>query len=501
MNGVEDTPGAGQSSPLGSQRAGEFVGRLWLAPGPRALELAAVLEALAPGSTVALADLYDLPQTPIATTGADTLVVDADHLALEDIGWIRRQLALGRLGGVVAVGIDPGASVARALRSLPHARWAPSPPDLDELKRWLPRGAGQSPIAGPTSAARESASATSLPTRAPSAESSAESSSQSSTESSAARFAAAQPSAQAPASSAHGDAERAALTLGRDQVAVLADISQRLELAFFALREAGRGHPAELEAAQVELRRLLRFTRSLACLAAPPPRGDDEFDVAGLLEELLATLTLRGRKGPRFQPTSGSGGRPSVEFVARADRAAVTMALETVLTLARLCSSGGDTVRVSYAPINGSALAIAVDFPAGPLHDIEPRRVLDAGVLRERLPELDPSELAAATAILHSQGGVLEFAAAGEGQLSARLRLPLERTYQRAKSGAAPAGSSGASVSVQSGGQAGSPDLLRPVEPTAARHAARPAAGEGPSASDAPARPARGSSRGDDPFA
>lgn len=489
MNGVEDTPGAGQSSPLGSQRAGEFVGRLWLAPGPRALELAAVLEALAPGSAVALADLYDLPQTPIATTGADTLVVDADHLALEDIGWIRRQLALGRLGAVVAVGIDPGASVARVLRSLPHSRWAPSPPDLDELKRWLPRGARPSASTGPTGAPRESASATSQLTHAPSAESGA------------ARYAAAPPSAHAPVSSAHGDAERAALTLGRDQVAVLADISQRLELAFLALREAGRGHPAELEAAQVELRRLLRFTRSLACLAAPPPRGDDEFDVAGLLEELLATLTLRGRKGPRFQPTSGSGGRPSVEFVARADRAAVTMALETVLTLARLCSSGGDTVRVSYAPINGSALAIAVDFPAGPLHDIEPRRVLDAGVLRERLPELDPSELAAATAILHSQGGVLEFAAAGEGQLSARLRLPLERTYQRAKSGATSAGSTGASVSVQSGGQPGNPDLLRPVEPAATRHAARPTAGDSPSASDTPARPARGSSRGDDPFA
>ncbi len=488
MNGVDETPGAGRPSPLGSQLAREGVGRVWFAPGPRAAELAAVLAALAPGACGLLSDLYELP--PSSAAGADTLVVDADHFALEDIGWIRRQLTLGRLGGVVAVGNDPGAAVARALRGLSSTRWSQWPPDLEEFKRWA---AGNSGAAPGTSGARPAALALSRFEPDP-ASARAESLERGERNSPAAPAAlpevAPSPlssplaSTLVPSPSDASSAARLPLALGRDQVAVLADISQRLELAFLALREAGRGQAAELQAAQVELRRLLRFTRSLACLAAPPPRGDDEFDVAGLLEELLATLTLRGRKGPRFQPTSGAGGRPAVEFVARADRAAVTMALETVLTLARLCSSGGDTVRVSYAPVNGSALSIAVDFPAGPLHDVEPGRVLDAGILRERLPELDPSELAAASAILHSQGGRLEFALAGEGQLSARMRLPLERTPQRAP-------------------QAG---VLRPVESPAARaeaggaKAAGGVAG-GVSGAESAARSARGSSRGDDPFA
>ncbi len=461
MNGVDDTPGAGRTSAFGQQLANAEGRRVWFAPGPRAGELAALLAALAPGSCGTLSDLYELPPAPDNAASADSLVVDADHLALEDIGWIRRQLALGRLREVVAVGIDPGSAVARALRGLPSARWSPWPPDIEELKRWRPREA-----AAVSSAAGGSPSAPSARQPAPA-------------HSSAARQDAPPPTGMAPA-------ERTALALGRDQVAVLADISQRLELAFLALREAGRGQSSELESAQVELRRLLRFTRSLACLAAPPPRGDDEFDVAGLLEELLATLTLRGRTGPRFQPATGGGGRPTVEFIARADRAAITMALETVLTLARLCASGGDTVRVSYAPLNGSALSIAVDFPAGPLHDVEPGRVLDASLLRERLPELDPSELAAATAIFRSQGGLLEFAAADDGQLSARVRLPLERTPRRSKQAARADAERSA---------------LRPAEPGAARSSARAVTAESADADEGAARAARGRARGDDPFA
>ena len=82
---------------------------------------------------------------------------------------------------------------------------------------------------------------------------------------------------------------------------MLADVSQRLELAFAALREGGRLTESDLESPSTELRRLMRFTRTLACLSAPPPRGDDTFDLAALIEEQLAALTLRTRKGPRKQ--------------------------------------------------------------------------------------------------------------------------------------------------------------------------------------------------------
>jgi hypothetical protein len=49
-------------------------------------------------------------------------------------------------------------------------------------------------------------------------------------------------------------------------------------------------------------------------------------------------------------------------------------------------------------------------------------------VLRERLPDLGPNELAAASAIVSSQGGALEVATPAEGQLAIRMRLPVERS-------------------------------------------------------------------------
>lgn len=418
-----------------------------------------MLNALRPGCARELNDLYrDLDAGgnagPEGRGGAATrsdgapeaplLLLDSDHVALEDIGWIRHMLATARVGEVVLMGSDPSATVVRQLRGVPRARWCPWPPDLDDLRRLLepapatapsgsqvgvprvsaPRGSepvgsvthGPSPVAGEV-AGRASSERT--PARAeaahvrPAPTSAADSSSA--------------PPATVFATGSVPPPQAISLTVGRDQVAVLADISQRLELAFLALRESGRVSAPDLEGPQVELRRLLRFTRSLACLAAPPPRGADEFDVAAVIEELLATLTLRGRRGPRFQPGAGSGGKAAVEFVVRADRAALTMAFETVLAVARLCSSSGDTVRVAYTPINGSAVAIQVEFPAGPLIGIDPERLLDVGLLRERLPELGPNELAAAGAIVRSQGGEMDFATPSAGQLAVRMRLPVER--------------------------------------------------------------------------
>jgi hypothetical protein len=401
---------------------------LLVAPGPRQAELHAVLSALRPGSCSALEQLYELP-APGARP--PLLLLDCDHGSLEDIGWIRNRVAAGALEAVVGLGTDPANALARAVRRLPGSRFAPWPPDLDELRAWL---AGAEATTGSASAGVAAAAQPRRPDEtAPVPQ--------------AARhqpvpvsFApgASAPAALAPAPVAQveltpaprrGPATLASgLSIGRDQVAVLADISQRLELAFLALRESGRAAEDDLEGPQIELRRLLRFTRSLACLAAPPPRGVEEFDVSGVIEELLTTLTLRGRKGPRFQPAAGAGGRPAVEFIVRADRSALTMAFETVLGVARLCSSGGDTVKVAYTPINGSAVSIGIEFPAGPLQGVAAENVLDVNVLRERLPDLGPNELAAASAIVSSQGGALEVATPAEGQLAIRMRLPVERS-------------------------------------------------------------------------
>lgn len=435
MNGGQNAPEAGGPSPSGvrgfspAARGASAGPRLLVAPGPRQAELFAVLTALRPGSCSALAQLYELP-APGARP--PLLLLDCDHGSLEDIGWIRNRVAAGALEAVVGLGTDPANALARAVRRLPGSRFAPWPPDLDELRAWLtgaeaPAGAAgdfaESGYAGqaeaPPSAPRATGQRPAPADAAPNALAHAPGSAPTS------------PLAQveltpvprrAPAAPAGG------LSIGRDQVAVLADISQRLELAFLALRETGRAAEEDLEGPQIELRRLLRFTRSLACLAAPPPRGVEEFDVSGVIEELLTTLTLRGRKGPRFQPAAGAGGRPAVEFIVRADRSALTLAFETVLGVARLCSSGGDTVKVAYTPINGSAVSIGIEFPAGPLQGVAAENVLDVNVLRERLPDLGPNELAAASAIVSSQGGALEVATPAEGQLAIRMRLPVERS-------------------------------------------------------------------------
>jgi hypothetical protein len=408
--------------------------------------LLAVLTALRPGSASALAQLYELP-TPGARP--PLLLLDCDHASLEDIGWIRNRVAAGALEAVVGLGTDPANALARAVRRLPGSRFAPWPPDLDELRAWLagaetPAGWASGQVSGSASG-QVSGSASGQASWAETAQASPGDEPPAAPRAAAPRPPPVDVAASGSAHPASSIAPRpqveltpaprrapappaSGLSIGRDQVAVLADISQRLELAFLALRETGRAAEEDLEGPQIELRRLLRFTRSLACLAAPPPRGVEEFDVSGVIEELLTTLTLRGRKGPRFQPASGAGGRPAVEFIVRADRSALTLAFETVLGVARLCSSGGDTVKVAYTPINGSAVSIGIEFPAGPLQGVAAENVLDVNVLRERLPDLGPNELAAASAIVSSQGGALEVATPSEGQLAIRMRLPVERS-------------------------------------------------------------------------
>mgnify|MGYP001608912519 CR=1 FL=1 len=338
-----------------------------IAPGTRQAELHAVLTALAStrhGVEVrACADLYELPQRAL---GRGRLIVDAEHVSGEDIGWIRRILA-GRPGyELVVVGNDAGARAARALLGLARARWLALPPDLDQLMELVSGTAASAGVGASTTVAAPIASGALATLVTPAA-----------------------PAAPGPV---------AAFGIAREQVALLADIAQRMELAFAALRESGRLTDADLESPSIEIRRLLRYTRTLSCLLSPPPRGDEQFDLAGLVEEQLAALTLRGRKGPRFQPRSGESAR-SVEFLVRADRAAVALAFEALLQLARHCATAGETVRVVYTPRGTSELLIAIEFPAGPLAGLTSEKLADAAVLRERLPELGPNDLAASAAI------------------------------------------------------------------------------------------------------
>src|SRR5207245_657680 len=74
----------------------------------------------------------------------------------------------------------------------------------------------------------------------------------------------------------------------RDQIADLADAAQRIDLGARALRAAAGDFDPEagkqLDALDGEVARLVQFARTLACLAAPPVRGEQTFDLAEMLQ-------------------------------------------------------------------------------------------------------------------------------------------------------------------------------------------------------------------------
>lgn len=419
-------------------RPGDGVLAIAVVPFPGHAELVAVLAALAPKAQVrALRDLDAL----VELSGAQgRLVVDVDHVALEDIGWVKRILAARPGWSVVCTGRDAGARNGRALLAVESSRWLSWPPSLDDLRALTtapralaapvtqPAPAAAGPSAGPVAASTPPAS--SSPPSASSA------------------------GGVSGSASGSGSTSGSGPALGREHVAVLADISQRLELAFAALRESGRLSEPEMESPSIELRRLLRFTRTLSCLVSPPPRGDEEFDLAALIEEQLAALTLRARKGPRFQPRASQEGRP-VEFVVKADRAALALAFEALLQLARHCAGQGETVRVVYATPQPSELSVRIEFPAGPLERLTNEQLADPAVLRDRLPELWPSDVSAAAAILASQGGQLQIHSGPNGHVTLLARLTGVRSQAP---GAAPRAGQSQTSAAASGSRAGADD-------------------------------------------
>lgn len=103
--------------------------RLLVGPGVRAEGLARVLAAIgAPGDVEARAF------GDVATLGAGgaprLLLLDADAVPLEDVGYVRRFLTAHPTLELVAFGGDPRARAVRALGSPRFAHW---PPDVEEL--------------------------------------------------------------------------------------------------------------------------------------------------------------------------------------------------------------------------------------------------------------------------------------------------------------------------------------------------------------------------------
>src|SRR6185295_2627166 len=109
------------------------VGTLLFGPGERLTDLRILVEASAPGASVRqLADLDELAER---RSDEGVLLVDADILPAEDVGYLRRFLAREEEIQLTLVGEDSSRRVARTLLRLPRVQWLGWPPDIEDLRQ------------------------------------------------------------------------------------------------------------------------------------------------------------------------------------------------------------------------------------------------------------------------------------------------------------------------------------------------------------------------------
>jgi hypothetical protein len=148
MEGTQEPPCGGRGTHPDEHSSHSWEGggwELWLGPGPRLDRLGAVLEALgeAEAGPARLADLEDLALSEPPERGR--LVLDAELLPPEDLGYLRRFLERTPGFELVLIGDGPGRGGLRRL----SARWLAWPPDLIELEELQAEPRGVASHAGP----------------------------------------------------------------------------------------------------------------------------------------------------------------------------------------------------------------------------------------------------------------------------------------------------------------------------------------------------------------
>lgn len=430
----------------GGPRAGAGVAQsIWIGPGDRLRPLIHVLAGLG----VAVRDIDDLAETATATSADDIeIVLDADQIPLEDLGYLKRFLAAGGRSRVALVGHDAGTRVVRTILALPRTRWMPWPPllddliamagvdvdvppraapstggarfvpprieddalesdEIDEIRALLEQDQHRAPPAPPAPAAPRTE-----PAAAPKSE---------------ATSARAPAPAPAPAAATDGAEEHEENGAGtppawwRAQIADLADTAQRVELGVQALRmvepdshEEVREHVDQLDS---EVARLVQFARTLGFVASPPARGDQVFDLGEAVQVFVSQLASRPESTPRCQF------RCTEPVFVRSDRALLGQAFDAFFWLAGACSAKGDLIRAQVAR-DGGAADVRVEFPSGPLERVDATRILEPYGLRRILPDLGPNALSAAGAIIAGQGGRVDLARGQNGGLAWHIVMP-----------------------------------------------------------------------------
>jgi hypothetical protein len=346
------------------------------------------------------------------------LLVDADVLPAEDVGYLRRFLARETEFQLTLVGEDSSRRVARSLLRLPRVRWLGWPPDVDDL-RYLAAPSREGAREKVREKAYSAAPAAPGPALRPPPREPASGDELARIEAILDLPDVEEPPPERPPSARTGASPPAYF---KDQVADLADIAQRIEGGLAVLREPGSAAGERVDALSTDVARLVQFTRTLSYLSAAPPRGDQAFDLAELAETLVAGLPKKGPQAPRWMARS-SGPLP-----VSSDRELLLQVFDALLFVAEKCSSRGEIVRVQASEAKGAGprrANVTIEFPAGPLADLEPAQIVEPYGVRRILPDLGPNALSAARGIVSGQGGRLDLEKSGRGRLTWVLELPL----------------------------------------------------------------------------
>jgi hypothetical protein len=214
----------------------------------------------------------------------------------------------------------------------------------------------------------------------------------------------------------------------RAQVADLADVAQRIDLALRRLAAAApdidEGAEEEAHARLRELEgdvaRLLQFARTLGYVAAPPAAGTQVFDLGEIVHLHAASLASSGADAPRCQFKTARGAD------VRSDKELVSQALDAAFFLVRCTAHKGDLVRAQVGVVDdgGAWVELTLDFPSGPLEGLPIDEITAPYGLADLYPELGPNALAAAAGIVAGQGGHLALQARPRARLTWTLRLP-----------------------------------------------------------------------------
>lgn len=440
----------GPLSPRGTGHA------VWIGPGEKLAPLRLVLTGLG-GPTERVEDLAELSA---ARAGADVeVVLDADTVPIEDLGYVRRFLNESAHTHVALVGTDAGTRVVRTILAWPRTRWMPWPPLLDDLitlagvqvknepKASAPRAmpAVRAPEPSPVPSKRvtpfapreddDVAAVSALLARDEQTSTSPRSETASSPRPHASDEAIvdeadfepllAPSTRESPfeptAGAEHTSAGDAPPPWWRAQIADLADTAQRVELGLQALRmvepDSHEEVREQVDRLDGEVARLVQFARTLGYVASPPSRGDQVFDLADTVQVFVAQLASRPEATPRCQFRSNE------PVYVRSDRALLGQAFDAFFWLAGACSAKNDLVRAQVIRDGGPA-EVRLEFPSGPLEHVETARILEPYGLRRILPDLGPNALSAATSIVVGQGGSVELVRPQKNRLAWRVVLP-----------------------------------------------------------------------------